>query len=587
MGTTCQSARPALKKVGQTSGTVVSSPTYNKLTKKQLICLNALYGALDGLSISYSLIRCYFDVQCASNGCIPTDLMHDWMMTPEGIAVAVIESIAIISLSLISNVLDNDNTNKVNRFIVLYGPYFRDAFKALKNTYRSICGTFKIINTLTGQDIQYLALPIGVALGVLSMLNRAVIRSTRAKRTTMVNANLELLRTIQASLSLNDDECQQKREQIKYEAFHTQALALSAAAYGGLIDGIYLYMGILSLAPITYPILILSIGLSLLCIASRLYEIHTEQLELHAIQAKIKLALCGKELQTLCGKFQLEQSTNKKAELMSIINLKLQEFKDKSHHLHSTLSPSYISSALAGMRGGLAAYGAITSSIFALTTVSISFPPAFVLAVAIAGLVCVCGFITYLLCKNYMHHRKNDAYPAQIERKLSQLRVLISENNTSSAANDARTIINEAMEINASSPVLYQEWFEIWRSLFSSPGKGQKSVDFTLFRLQERDEGGHYKDTPLMLWIMAVNSIVYAAVLSLRAYVNYDKKKSKNYPGEVMPRERGESEQRCIASADSPATSRQHVSVSILGFFKKQQPTAESLKPPSLPSLVK
>ena len=546
MRTKSQFTNLLLKKDGQTrsanSRLGVSDSRLHE--KQQLVYINALYGSLDGLSTSYSIIRCFFDALCANTDYSSTDRMHDWMMTPAGILAALTESIAIISISLIANVFDDDDKNEKNRLIALYWPYLRDAFKALKNTYRSIRGTLQVISILTLHDVRSLILPIGMAMGIVAMLNRALVRYTRAQRNSKVKANRDLLRTVQDSLTLSQSMCQKIRAQIEYEALHIRRLTFAAAIYSGLVDGIYLYMGMLSLAPLSPSIFILVVGLSvffsLLCIASRVYEIYNEQRELQITQNQIKLALCGKELQALFIQLQCEsrkelvseEGQGKLVELEQLFHLKLREFEKKRARLQSTVTLSYLSSALAGMRGGLAAYGVIASLMFAVATVTTlmftPFPPILVIAGVLAGLVCVLGFMAHSLIRNYWHEQTEKVYTPQLESKLSELVKIIQEASALQPTGieveaEARKRINEAMGINPSPQALYQEWFEVWRSLFSGLGKGQKSVDYTLFMLQQQDEQGHYHDTPFMYGVMAINSTVYGAVLAKRAYATYNR----------------------------------------------------------------
>ena len=622
MRTECQSAGIDLKKDGRTKlATERSSAPGSQLNdKQQFIYINALFGALDGLSISYSMIRCFFDMLCVNSDCSPTDLMHDWMMTPTGIAIAVAESAAIIGLSLIANIFEDDDKNHhVNRFIVLYWPYFRDAFKALKNTYRSIRSALQVFSTLTGHDIRYLALPIGIGLGILSMMNRAVVRYFRSQRSSMLKANRALLKTIQDSLSLSPSECQEKLNQILSEKLYASVLSFFAAFYSGFVDGIYLYMGVLSLASLAPSFFIiavsLSVSFSLLCIASRMYEIYNEQRELELTQAKIKLALCGQELQILCLQLQWEfkkafineEERRQRDGLANAFYLKLHAFEENRTYMHSLVTSSYLSSVFAGLRGGLAAYGVIASLMFAIATVTtlmyMSFPPALVITCVIAGLAC--------LITTYLHEQARTVYPLQCNGKLSQLLESMYEGTVLKPI-EIRTIINEAMGVDSTPQVLYQERFEIWRSFFSGLGKGQKPVDFTLFMLQEQDQQGHYHDTPLMFGVMAVNSMIYAAVLAKRAHMSYERavnqnKESnqplqawstfiqedveldslplftmtKNDPGNEQPRDGGESAQRCIPSADSPPRNGNSSPITI------QIPAPNSVYPLSIASSFK
>ena len=73
-----------------------------RLAKKlnALGIVHGLYGGLDGLSLSYSMVKYGFDLLYTDTSLSSSDLMHDWMMTPEGFAAAFVESAFIVSFSL-------------------------------------------------------------------------------------------------------------------------------------------------------------------------------------------------------------------------------------------------------------------------------------------------------------------------------------------------------------------------------------------------------------------------------------------------------------------------------------------------------
>ncbi len=77
------------------------------------------------------------------------------------------------------------------------------------------------------------------------------------------------------------------------------------AAYGGVVDGLYLFMGAMSIGVIPalfIPMAVLSVIFTVTCIATRVYEEWDFQRKLLETQAKIELALCGKEIEVLLAK---------------------------------------------------------------------------------------------------------------------------------------------------------------------------------------------------------------------------------------------------------------------------------------------
>src|SRR5665647_549171 len=51
----------------------------------------ALYGVLDGLSTSFSMLKYFFDMYYV-NSRLSSDMVHDWILTPWGFAFVVVES---------------------------------------------------------------------------------------------------------------------------------------------------------------------------------------------------------------------------------------------------------------------------------------------------------------------------------------------------------------------------------------------------------------------------------------------------------------------------------------------------------------
>ena len=70
-----------------------------------------LYGAMDGLSTSFSMIKYLFDVyytNIGSSSSSSSDALHNWSITPVGIAFMTLESVALIGCSVIGNTVDDD-----------------------------------------------------------------------------------------------------------------------------------------------------------------------------------------------------------------------------------------------------------------------------------------------------------------------------------------------------------------------------------------------------------------------------------------------------------------------------------------------
>jgi hypothetical protein len=62
-----------------------------------------LYGLLDGLNLSYSILKSLFDVVLTNSNVSSSDVMHEWTLTPQGILVAATESITLIVFTMLAN----------------------------------------------------------------------------------------------------------------------------------------------------------------------------------------------------------------------------------------------------------------------------------------------------------------------------------------------------------------------------------------------------------------------------------------------------------------------------------------------------
>lgn len=511
----------------------------------------ALYGALDGLSISYSMVKYVFDILCTNNQQSSSDAMHEWMVSPSGALIAASEAVVLIGFSLLGNVLKPDDgvQNKFNtfkRYIAVLWPYCRDSLKGLKNAYKGVRSAFQVANAFVGQDLNFLILPTGLLLGGISVLNRIWYRSVRNERKGINKAYKKILEQIQDAESLDKldkkiyDKLLELQGKIQQQK-NNLPMAVLSQFYSGFIDSLYLYMGVVGAASMAPPVFItLSVCcviITIACIASRVYEEFEAQRELKVNKIKTELVLCSKELKERLAELQVSSEqpvskapkTNRKP-LKDILN----KFIEKRNELEHELNLSYKSAALSGLRDGLAAYSVITSMMFAAATIYAmsfaAFPAFFVIATVALGMACLVGFMAYALIKNYFHlnHKPHKEKFGETEK---QIKDYIARANELEISGSYKAI-DESLVLDASPQFFFQEWFEVARSFFSGVGKGQKSVDYTFNSWQERDEDGHYHDTPVMFGLACLSSTVFAVALALRAYVRgfCDKSETGNLP---------------------------------------------------------
>lgn len=474
-----------------------------------------LYGALDGLSLSYSMYKYFFDVIFGPLGKSSSDIMHEWLESPGGIAAAAASSISLIVFAMLANHFKDDDSNKLKRYIAISWPYIRTGMKGLKNAYKGMRSTIQVLDVLSGQKLDSLIVPMGVALGVLSLVNRLASQYLITQRKKMMKNNVNILDKVLNANSLTSKKILKKRGRIARQSANTRRLLYLSATYGGIIDGLYLYVGVVTLCPLSFPLFVTMTAFCLLyvavCVAIRIFEEYDYQRKLLITEAKIESALYSKEIDAFFAEhpdFIMNRGTAESKALDKQLNDLIKEYEKNRNKLQELTKFSYTMALFLGLRNGLAAYGAAASAMFAVGTIlslaSVAFPPAFLITCICVGLALLIAFAAHTLM---MAHKKQ-----------------VKESNPTSDVTDIdlkiQAIKKEVKEINPQEKPLnfFPEWFENIRSFFSGMGKGSKAVDFTMNPMQERNDAGHYQDTPIMLGVTVVSSLLHALILTLRAH---------------------------------------------------------------------
>lgn len=492
------------------------------------------YSALDSLSSSYSMFKYFFDVYFAGT----TDEMHELMLSPAGIVGITLESLFLVGFSYYASKFDKVKEDNYKKWIADAWPFFRDVLKALKNAYKGWRSAVVALGLLGILDIKNLILPVGLVLGVVGAANRYLIRHFRESRKTMMGQNAKILAALARYTFLTEeglDNFYKKHGTIQSQSDAARYLGFFSAAIGGLIDGLYLYVGVLTLTAFAPQLLAVMAALcvfyTLACIVTRVFEEYEFQQKLIITQTKCLLSIDTKLIQTAYAQLLvLEAKKNKTPEdLLLIAHYKenycrlMTRFDERRQLLKQQSSTSVLSSILIGLKYGLYAYGALSSILFLtsaiLTIAGVGFPPAVVAAVVFSGLAMILGFVGYTLWEHFKHTKKQNA----VDERAYQ-RVLATKERLEQGAADALVSfakLNEALKVGLSvavAPVyFFQEWFEIIRSLFSGISKGQKFVDFAGNPLQEVGEDGHYHDTPVMYVLGGLSAFLFGMVLALRA----------------------------------------------------------------------
>ncbi|MBA2656805.1 MAG: hypothetical protein H0U70_07435 [Tatlockia sp.] len=484
--------------------------------------LHFIYGGLDGLSNNLSWIKLVFDFHYANSSLSSSEEMYKWFLTPEGAVIAATTSIGLVVFSMLANHFDDEDKNAIKRYIAIIWPYVRD-LKALKNAYKGFKSTLLLAKLLGATaDVSYLVNPIGIALGVLSFLNRIWYRRMVSDRKDMMKANAKYLDDIQnpqdkITLQLLEDI----EKAINRQSTFLRFSALASAFYGGLTDAQYLYVGVFTLCSLPPPLLLAMTVFTaiyfLFCIATRVYEEYDFQQKLVISQVKLELALEGKrielrfeKLRLLSAKLALDPENEMLRAKQSKIGLYFDAaflcFKEKQNELRTISARSYGEAFLIGAKNGLSAYGALAALLFVIGMMA-PFPPYLLVSAIVLGMVLLIGFIAHSLDCNYQHRKKCE------QKKESKTKFQLFQLGTFKEALDqvkdlrpevVRTAILDGMVVDPSPQFFFQELFEIIRSFASAMGKG--------LRYFNSDK------SPLIITLMVVSASVHTIIFALRAY---------------------------------------------------------------------
>ncbi len=321
-----------------------------------------LYAYVDGISCAYSLFKYVLDLFLNARG----DMMYHILMTPGGIAGFSAEAILLMLIAVLACHYDNDEAKKqrIKRMIANLWPYLRDAMKSLKNAYKGWRSFISILNVLAHVNAQYLIFPLGIVLGVLSVANRYFLRGlvTEPRKNKMdeVKALLERLHKATCTPFVDSVKARGTLESLKKDKIRRfYGAALIASILAGILDGFYLYAGVIALANLTSPLFIVMSTVCFLyilgCIFTRIYEEYMFQQRLDIGIIKCELLLLSKELK---AEYHQEQNANKE------LNDLLVKFKKQQALLSQKLKQGYGMAVLFGLKNGLYLYGVTASALY-------------------------------------------------------------------------------------------------------------------------------------------------------------------------------------------------------------------------------
>lgn len=482
------------------------------------------YALLDGLSLSYSMLKYTFNMLNINSDVV----LHNFMAKPWGITTIVAESLFLMGFSFLACYFDDESDTALKRWIANAWPYVRDVLKAAKNSYKGLKSTFKIAQMLGAQNLSSFLIPVSLIIGVIGALNRVVLRSIRSERKDLQTKNTNLKAEIQAAIdaaqngkALSLEQLSAFQTSLHYHSLSKQRSAMALSALGAAIDSLYLFAGIITLAPVAasilWPLAIISLIYSVALLVTRLYEEHLYQQKFLKSALDCELLILKQKL-----KLSLAEQANDKDKILGLVK----QIKDKHQDISKLVESNYSLALLNGMRHGLYAYSAIACGLFLAASLMFvlgtPFPPILMILGAVSGLVAIAAFTLYHLICEYNKQQQALVLTSETQQQpsLDDLEKQIHETENLPTIQEFEITLDE-MELTLVRDATYQffiqEWFEVIRSFFSGFSKGQRTVDFTMNPLQELGDDGDYRDTKWMFVFMAISCPVLGLTWGLRA----------------------------------------------------------------------
>lgn len=173
------------------------------LSLKEVNIHIAIQSVLDALDIWLSCIKYYFEIVFPSYlNLNPGDTMKTWLGTPEGLITFLAGAIFLATFSFLGNYYDAENPRTpeiVYQKADKIWPYFRDAFKGFKWTFKASRNVLEVLGILIGVGLLGYGNIIGISFGVAASLNRLWYRGQVEERKKFQTKNEDLNRHIYAT----------------------------------------------------------------------------------------------------------------------------------------------------------------------------------------------------------------------------------------------------------------------------------------------------------------------------------------------------------------------------------------------------
>lgn len=525
---------------------------------KTISGIDSTYRALDGFNLAGSTLSGCYKV-FYYNSSFMANYFHEDLLTLPGIIAATVTSLLFIGLSIFAKaeepnkyktalapLLDSQNRftqkeqSKHKKYIDFLWRLIRGIVKSFSNWFKALRTIASVIILAGLTDVNILSLPLGFGLGMVVGVSAVLVRlwtlkmQEERKNFKKINDDIlakllpieheEILKNVlseeQWAKLLKSREV--KLSDIKNQSRNTQIAARVSAAYSGLLNSAYLYMGFLVAlsAAVAWPVFIamtaFCIFYCVLHVAAADFEEKEYERDLDITQVRAELAWYGNEIQKALAlkKILPDDDTN---------IVKLNEKREELRKL-LTLSPK--NAVLSGIFNGLAVQRAVAAAVAFALLISPVLPPAVLIVSISIGLLFLAIF-TFHAVRHYSIARAKQA-----KEPLENLNFLSEEckNEEQQAAKIKRFSAIIKNETEKKSDQLYvKDGAEIVRLMPSSGTKGWKGVSFPGNPALVAGADGAYHETPAMMPIMILSAIVQGIILPLR-YLLKLRKQDNNKP---------------------------------------------------------
>lgn len=493
--------------------------------------LMAAFGVLDGLNLGHSTLSYGLGMDALRHNANAN--MHDWLASDTGMISAALLYPVLLFYSALGSYWDDKDESVYKAVIAKTWPYVRDILKAGKNAYK---GTQSLLNALRSNGLfsstflkAHMIYPLALGLGIISILNRVLYRYMLGDRKEKMSANSKLFNEISRQGWLTNEEVKRFQKLVGRQSMEVRAAAITSAAFSGMVNSLYLFFGVFTLAAFTGPLFFVLLSCSLLYslinIGCQIYEEQDYQHQLVITGAQIEFELFqkehGEELETtvkmlqdlLFKTYETPVSPDIDAQIQILKrqrDLLVLNFIDAHQKYKDTLGVTRLSAVFGGLKNGLSAQNAAFSLMFGVATLALVFggtfvPLPFLLVCSLAGLVFLTIFLKEAWDRNTSHRE------ALVKAQLDFSNQILD---------DSATLLESRLkDLNDSQnrPKI-QEGFEIVRTGAQGFAKGVKSIEFSFNYLMTTDEDGHNQDSPVMIRLMYLASVVHGLIFALRNF---------------------------------------------------------------------